>query len=114
MSKTAAEVLRVARELVARPGGWCQRALARTASGHPAPTHSREAVCFCARGALMRAAGMQPELVLFSPRAEAALDAAAREQGFIGFVGYNDAPGRTQAEVVALYDAAIAKLEASR
>ena len=89
-----------ARELVER--GWCQGWFARDADGVEVSFASQSACRFCAIGAIRRVAdipdGNNGIGLLFRAGGLTALDLAA----------WNDAPERTQADVLALYDAAIA------
>ncbi|WP_316196633.1 hypothetical protein [Bradyrhizobium sp. SZCCHNS3053] len=56
MSKTS-EILTVARALIADPDHWTKWSHARDNTGQGVPPLDPRAVCFCADGALMRAAG---------------------------------------------------------
>ena len=104
---TAMDVLSAARELVAKEGGWTQRHYARGADGTYADFNHKKAVCFCTLGALYRVGLPEPSAL---NDAESLLLKAA---GVENIVVWNDAPGRTQADVVALFDAAIASLRAA-
>lgn len=91
------------RELLARDGGWTQNATARDASGKEVDEISVEAVSFDLLGAMTRA-GVNAR--------PGAIDQAMRRLhaaiGFNSLGDWNDERGRSQAEVVALLDAAIA------
>ena len=113
---TAKEILQRARALIAKPGSWTQEAAARTAAeGAPVYTGSPEACSFCALGALEAARWRALEGVT-CPEArdrvhELAVTAKRRLAAALppgGVVRFNDEPGRTQAEVVAAFDRAIA------
>lgn len=100
------EVLRAGRERVAR--GWTQRAMARRSETIAvAPSHPN-AVCWCAAG------GIYADHRTKNSH-EAAVTALERElppgdwDGNI--IAYNDLPTTTQADVLALFDRAIAALE---
>jgi hypothetical protein len=96
------QVLKRMRELLA--AGWTQGAMARNKNGKPANLRASNAVCFCLIGSQCR---------------------AEHEFGFVvagtghllelrtGTSAFNDAEGRTQAEILAVVDAAIAKREAA-
>lgn len=90
-------VLRQAREHIAQPGAWCQ--------GTPKRGEAR-----CAAAWLSDAVEALPwaDRTAFAVAAAFVLDKAlpAEYRGCI--IGYNDAPERTQADVVALYNRAIA------
>lgn len=92
-------VLREARELIAR--GWTQEVSARDANGTPVAPTDDTATCWCTIGALMRAGGA---------RAASALAAFLPRNTSIP--RWNDAPERTQAEVLALFGRAIEAEEA--
>lgn len=94
------EKLKAARELVARPGGWTQEAFARDDEGQQTQSRSRDAVCWCAEGALKA-----------SRSGFAEFDFLQKLLG-LPIAVWNDEPGRTQADVVAAFDRAIALAEA--
>jgi len=97
--QTVADVLDAAADLVAKLKGWTQGAYARDADGRDVNPYEKwraspQAVCFCLYGALAQVAsqaGMEkiPSLTDPLPSTE-----------------WNDAPGRTQSEVVAALRAA--------
>lgn len=102
-SAQALALLKAARDLLARDGGWTQSACARDAAGHEVDELSDRAVAFDPLGAITRAGR--------HAGADARAIAMAHLRDGIGFKtlgDWNDAPGRTQAEAVALLDAAIA------
>lgn len=86
-----AEVLNAAADLLEKPGAWTQGTWARGADGLPDPTRET-AVCFCLYGAIKMAAGF----AYCEPAIDAVIGVVGRD-----FIGWNDAPGRAQAEVVA-------------
>ncbi len=90
---TAPEVLEAAADLLEKPGAWTQGAHARNAAGAPMLVGSRpDAVCWCALGALDR---MAPTNDLWDATVQAMKEVVGHVADF------NDATGRTQAEVVA-------------
>jgi hypothetical protein len=94
------ETLVAARAFVAR--GWCQRVDARDAYGRSVRAASPSAVCMCAEAAIEVAAerGVDPS---------DAFGAVKRAAGITGAIfDWQDTPGRTQAEVLAAFDKAIA------
>jgi hypothetical protein len=95
------EVLTKARALVER--GWTQRASARNERGEIVPTTSDAACTWCALGALS-VCGLDGSWV----PAAAALAVANFGTSDAHIPTWNDAPERTQAEVVAAFDRAIA------
>jgi len=93
------ELLIEGRARIAR--GWTQRVWARDAGGCASDGTAAEAVCWCALGAL---AGAEVDHI---SRAMAELGAALPEGAHHGVDEWNDAPGRTHEDVIALYDRAI-------
>lgn len=97
----ALRVLRRARPLIA--AGWTQYAFAKDDVGATVNSSSPNAVCWCSLGAINASIEMTGEY-------DAAKNVLSRVAGEnIGV--WNDAPGRTQAEVLALFDRAIAECE---
>ena len=93
------ELLTEARARIAR--GWTQGASARDVTGSVTRAWAEEAVCWCAMGAV---ACRDDDWTTAEP-AWAALRAAVGGETWVS--EWNDAPGRTQADVLALYDRAI-------
>lgn len=89
-----ADILDKAADLIEPEGAWTQGAFARTADGESCSSGSSDprAVCWCVGGAINRASGQ-----------ERPTDAHNVFQRLIpcGEFEWNDAPERTQAEVVA-------------
>lgn len=98
----AANRLREARKLIER--GWCQDHYAETASGRECHWLDDVAAKWCILGAINHANGC----LLFSSEPEIILSGAVGRQP-LG--AWNDEPGRTQAEVLAAFDKAIALAE---
>ena len=114
MPDIAIEILASARNLLASPERWTQGAAARNSAGkHVAPSDP-DATCFCAAGAIYRAA-YDHNGITAVPRIENVHHLLAR---YIAPDGYdsiysvagdwNDTPGRTHSEILAVFDAAIA------
>jgi hypothetical protein len=101
---TPLDVLVAARDLVARPGGWCQGQSARGADGAAVYLGRTPAAKHCALGACYVSCGGMP--AQFS-EAVKLLNKAAGDH----VIAWNDRPTRTQAEVVAAFDRAIAAAE---
>jgi hypothetical protein len=105
---TAADILKLAREKVA--AGWTQGSLTRDAQGATQCSYA-EATCYCSWGAILAASD---ELDLANPSvrlyAEDLFESTYAEPG-VSLISWNDRPGRTQAEVVAAFDAAIVKAQ---
>jgi len=98
------EILKGAKALL-ETKGWTQGAYARGKSGRVVK-QPRNAVCFCGIGAISVAAGGNTDDDLGYD----AYKALERIVGS-GFPHYNDAPGRTKEEVLAVFDKAIAAEE---
>lgn len=98
------KILVAARALIAK--GWTQGCFARDENGRPTPFGGPKAVCFCMSGALSHVSalnGSQPNMK--------AIELLQAEIGHPWLAPWNDEKGRTQAEVLAVYDAAIAKFD---
>lgn len=98
---TTLEVLTAARAKIAQ--GWTQGACARDVDGDEVLQSSERATCWCASGAVYATC---------SGDRFAASDAFDSLERLVptrlGIAGYNDAPERTHADVLALMDRAIA------
>jgi hypothetical protein len=92
---TARETLLKAAELV--DIHWCQKAWAIDAEDKPCPSMSPAARRFCAAGAIRRVAPDQA-----TERRAIAIAEEHIDRVFIALENWNDAPGRTAAEVAAL------------
>lgn len=88
--------------------GWCQGAAARDKGGLAVAATSSDATRFCILGAI-NAARLDNGVSVIG-ELYCALKCEAGESSLAGF---NDAPGRTQEEVLALFDKAIARVEES-
>ncbi len=87
--------MQAAHDLLAREGGWTQGAFARTAAGRVIGPSCAPASCFCPVGAIIAAGGGVPEREFFAAVCCGVEDLHA-------LYAWNDAPDRTQAEVVAV------------
>lgn len=91
-----ATVLNAAADLIEPEGCWTQGAYARHENGNPIGPMEDNATCWCLSGAIQRIdKGSQ-----FS-RAWETFDTFVRRRGHDHIAAFNDAPGRTQTEVVA-------------
>lgn len=101
---TVADKLREARALIER--GWTQEEFARSKTGRTVKTNSPQAVCWCAYGALIQVDGESDAYPWLCKAIDPEGDMVTR---------WNDAPERTQAEVLEAFDKAIdlAEQEAS-
>lgn len=88
---TVSEIREAAARLLEQ--GWTQGYFAKDADGEACSGADPRAVCFCMAGALMRLAKQGD--------ASRAYCEVKRELGVQVLSDYNDAPGRTQSEVVA-------------
>ena len=92
--------------------GWCQNSFARDKDGNVSDIMSPDATCFCAAGAISKS---REESQLSTDDAlTARLEVMYTFSDVVGdtIVHYNDAPGRTQAEVVEALFKTAAKIEA--
>lgn len=103
---TPAEILRKARELI-ETKGWTQGAYARSAKGEPVDWYNKRACQFCLNGALNYAEGLA--FVSYDGR-----ELIREAVGQPNTIKWNDEPTRTKAEVLAVFDRAIALAEAGR
>jgi len=98
---TASDVLRKAADLIEPEGAWTQSSFARSRTKRRVGPLSPKATCWCVMGALLKAS---------SDGDDEALDQAGELLTAIvpadSIVEWNDAPSRTQAEVVAALRAA--------
>lgn len=97
-----ADILDRAADLIEPEGAWTQRALGRNANGRCADADRmpKKPVCFCAVGAVCRVLG----LTTYTPygAAHRPLEALRTSLPRVwSLTEWNDAKGRTQAEVVA-------------
>jgi hypothetical protein len=95
---TVADVLERAADLIEPEGAWTQGAYARSVYNRPIGNISR-ATCFCALGAMNVAAGASA-VNQDQPEPHIAFANAVGIKDYL-IATWNDAPERTQAEVVA-------------
>lgn len=114
MTTTTRDVLVRARGLIEQ--GWCQGVGARDARGHEVGALMREACSWCTLGALSRALDLSNTDaygVDYTRAREAIADAIGRDcDGGRAIAVWNDHRERTQADVLAAFDRAIAACEA--
>jgi hypothetical protein len=91
---TVGDVLNAAADLIEKPGAWTQGCFARDPKGKQTGWRMDNAACFCVSGAISRESGGSWE-------AWYRFDGYTRQRGFRHMAEFNDAPGRTQSEVVA-------------
>lgn len=119
------KTLIAARKLIENPNQWIKGAIARTARGYETEAESGTATCFCAIGAVRRARhdltgtpfGSYPTVKrlrdavqLPNPHTENAGEPDVLNT--MPVADYNDRPQTTHADVLALYDRAIAAVRA--
>ena len=85
--------------------GWCQHVMARDKNGAMCHYLSSDAVCWCIHGA-SQATGVVSQDV-FTP----IMKLTNSEGDYAALTSWNDAPGRTQADVIAMLDQAIASVQ---
>lgn len=100
------QILKEARALIADEKNWTQDSFARNSAGETTEPADDEAVCYCAIGALAKVARLSPECNL---PAENLVEEEALMLGWINVPEFND--NHTHAEVLALFDRAIARAE---
>ena len=117
VNPNAVDLLFAARNLIAKPESWTRGAAARKPDGAPVhPTHGA-AVSYCASGAIAAVACRNPATYDGNVIADAhqllaqalpdAPDLIA-DNGMYGAVSsYNDAPGRSHADIVAMFNRAL-------
>jgi hypothetical protein len=93
------DILDRAADLVERPGGWTQDALARDADGIGCDSMAARAVCWCAIGAIECAAEDDADAAAAAVLVRDELVRTGRPRSLSRF---NDALGRTAAEVAGL------------
>ena len=94
--------LKQVRDLIA--SGWCQKCNARLPDGYPATPWERDACQWCLAGAIIKVIGRDTQL-------KSMLFTATKRLGFRSvseMMDWNDAEGRTQAQVLDRIDAVIA------
>lgn len=108
------ELLRTARGKLA--AGWTQGCFAKDATGAQVNPEASEATCWCAVGAVRASMGPAYRIAMIDGRAHAELYEAIASVGAVdsgdAIVEFNDKAGRTQVEVLDLFDRAIAAVEA--
>ena len=102
------DLLKAARARIERPEAWTQVESARDASGHPVGSTRADAVCWCILGALSYA-GAAGALGDDGPPLRELR--ATLGGDLVSISEWNDAPDRTHAEVIDLFDRTIARLE---
>lgn len=102
---TTVKFLTKARAVIER--GWCQGSFARDAQGQPIESTDPLAETFCIRGATRAVAPIDDDERVRAHRHLEDVIIALTDGGYDSLARYNDVPGRTQAEILAVFDAAI-------
>jgi hypothetical protein len=103
---TTKEILIAARAKIERPQDWIQGRFAVSGLQNKVKPHSRRASCWCALGAIAAITREDPHDV--DDEAYWLLHRAmVLPENETAVAGWNDAPGRTHAEVLAAFDRAI-------
>lgn len=102
---TALKILQGVRELLSDEKRWTRGSYARDRLGRTTHSTSESAVCWCLIGALGKITNHERG----ARSAERALERVARRRGREFPAEWQDADGRTHAEVLALLDEAIAR-----
>jgi hypothetical protein len=102
---TELEIIKAARALIDTPEKWTKRVGARDSDGAETDVLASSAVCFCVVGACRKATG--PNILYV--RGLGTLRSCIKGSGTVH--EWNDAPERTHADVMELFDRAIAELE---
>lgn len=103
---TPAELLRKARALLEMQNHWTKRAFALNAEGYVTDPTGNDAVCWCSVGAIRRVAGGAHRTAVIE--STNALTACLSGRYISEF---NDDPNTTHADVLAMFDRAIARAE---
>jgi hypothetical protein len=101
---TPLETLKAARQLITDPAKWTQGEFARDVDGSASFALSERAHCYCALGALEKVIGRPDYTDAYDK-----LWRVCRTKFGTDVAAFNDT--HTHAEVLALFDAAIAELE---
>lgn len=111
-------ILRGARALLARPDAWLRGVGARTSEGELCPSSSPAAACFCAIGVLNHLAPLggwgKAHRALFAELPKAwcsrVKPSNVKDDHWVSVARFNDDPNTTHADLLALFDRAIASV----
>jgi hypothetical protein len=104
---TTLEVLIAGRGYIDEPPKWTKGAYARAASGSEVDVFSKKAVCYCARGAI-EVAARAANTSDYGGAIAALMHAIPRGCRLRGIPTYQDRDETTHADVMAMFDRAIA------
>jgi hypothetical protein len=113
------EALTRTRQRLTPPRTWAQHAWARTVTSIAVESSSPDATCWCLTGALMlELRELDPKCGSSGLAMALACEAVAQTIGLdncgLTLEGWNDAPGRTQSDVLGVLDLTIARLTQAR
>ncbi len=128
-TKSVTDILKLARQLLAEPGVWIQHKLSLDVAMQPVAWFSNRAVHFDAMGAVVRSSGNAGTPNKSTDQQNAEVEACILLESCIpdpnndrewfymrdssaSLAEYNDPPSTTHADILALFDMAIAKAEA--
>lgn len=111
MDQQLIDDMKAARAVIEKPGTWTQEALARDRNLNSTSSYDTDACMWCTVGAVRKALNFDvatdPSVVAREVNVRRALQDAVGG----GIIWFNDRPGRTQDEVLAAFDKAIAKAQ---
>lgn len=114
---TVLQALKKARKLIEKEENWTRKVSARDARGKEVEAIANEAVCWCAYGALERVCTRKKgDVVAWAWSLIALWDSIPVKPrvGKLVLSAYNDRRTTTHADILALYDRAIAAEQAKR
>lgn len=104
--RTALAILQAARKLLSKEERWTRGGLARDSDGVIVEPQAKEAVCWCAMGAVHKQRGPSRSEAAAERRLFETMPETYRNGGYLG--QYNDDPNRTHPDLLAWIDRAIA------
>jgi hypothetical protein len=105
------ELLERSRNLLAKPGGWCQLVAATNKAGASVFADSPYAVSFCATGVLLHCHPTDELLIIARLALLDVINSKNPDNQYDFLSGWNDEPNRTQDEVVNTFNEAIEYLK---
>lgn len=112
---TPAEQLRAAKALIDTPERWTKKVFARNAAGFGVDVDNPDAVCFCSLGAIAKVVDHDPREVWIGCGIELPRNYLEQAAGGFRFVtDINDDHDTTHADIMKLFDDAIALAEAAQ
>lgn len=102
------EILKAARALIEKPEHWSKGAFARDPRGNGVSPINKTAVCWCAAGSV-RNVGLISQVELYAALGVLRTALPAEAGRLAGVITFNDRPDTTHADIIALFDRAIAE-----